>query len=204
MTINTEKVSIKEKFTVHVMSIKEFARAMEAGKLNDNNIEEVKDIAIISITCGDNSNDMFLSGLHGTNDEHYFKENHANVLNIEFFDIDEEVEVNGKLYVPFTTEQANRLIDFIEVNQNKNYIIHCHAGISRSGAVAQFITDFYGWADKSTFRFQYGKRIVPNTEVSKKLKEEWYRRHSKLDHQEYWSMVETNDAQTVKFNDENS
>jgi predicted protein tyrosine phosphatase len=197
MKINTTEVSIKPQFTVSVMGIKEFEKLMKLNKLNDNNIENVSDTAIISITCGDNSNDMFIANKHGINDEHYFKQNHSNVLNMEFYDIDKEVEINGKVYVPFTTEQANRIIDFIEVNKNKHYIIHCHAGISRSGAVAQFITDFYGWADKSTFRYQYSQRIVPNTEVTKKLKEEWFRRKSKLDSKEYLDMIKTNEIKTV-------
>ena len=197
MKINTEDVSIKEQFKVYVMGIKEFADVMKVHNLNDNNIEQ-QELAIISITCGDNSKNSFIPLRHGTHDEHYFKENHINVLNMEFYDISEEYEIDGKVYVPFTTEQANRLIDFIEVNQNKNYIIHCHAGISRSGAVGQFITDFYGWADKATFRFQYGKRIVPNVEVTKKLKEEWFRRHSKLDSQEYLDMIKKNEVKIVE------
>ena len=191
--LNNQPQDIKSQYTIHVMGIKEFAEAMKANHLDDDNIEKVQDLAIISIICPDNSNDSFIPLRHGMDDEHHFKQNHANVLNMEFWDISEEKEVNGKTYLPFTTEQANRIIDFIEVNKNKNYIIHCHAGISRSGAVAQFITDFYGWADKATFRFQYGKRIVPNVEVTKKLKEEWFKRHSKLDEKEYLNMIEKND-----------
>jgi len=201
MKINTESILLKEKFTVHVMGISDFVNAMQQNNITDNNIEDFTDLAIISITCGDNSKDNFMSIRHGTNDEHYFKRNHANVLNIEFYDIDNEVEINGKKYLPFNAEQAKRVIDFIEVNQNKNYIIHCHAGISRSGAVAQFITDFYGWSDKSTFRFQYGKRIVPNAEVTKKLKEEWIRRYSKLDIDEYQDMLRKNEGEVVNFNE---
>ena len=187
MKLNTTNIPIKEKFTVHVMAISEFEEIMKKSNFTDENIEEVEGLAIISITL---------------RDEHYFKKNHANVLNIEFYDIEEDVEINGCLYVPFSVEQAKKLIDFIELNQKKNFIIHCHAGISLSGAVAQFITDFYGWADKSTFRFQYGKKIVPNTVVTKKLKEEWFRRHSKLDIQEYQDMLKKNDEKIINLNKE--
>ena len=192
MIINTQRVSVKEKFTIHVMGINEFVTLMRENKFTDENIDGVKDLAIISITCGDNSNDSFMSSKHGTHDEHYFKRNHINVLNIECYDIDREFEKDGKKYLPFNTEQAKQVIDFIEVNKNKNYIIHCHAGISRSGAIGQFITDFYGWSDKSTFRYQYGNRIIPNTEITKKLKEEWIRRFSKLDVNEYNNMITKN------------
>jgi len=197
MKINTQDISVKEKYLIHVMGVSEFVRVMKTNKFTDYNIEDYKDLAIISIICDDSS---FMPFKHGVGDEHYFKQNHANVLNMKFYDIDKVEEFNGKTYHPFNPEQAKRLIDFIEVNQKKNYIIHCHAGISRSGAVGQFITDFYGWADKATFRFQYGKRIVPNTEVTRRLKEEWIRKHSKLDITEYENMLKQNEVEIIEPN----
>jgi predicted protein tyrosine phosphatase len=195
MKINTEETPIRQKFTIHVMGILEFKNVMLKNNFNDDNIEDNKhEFAVISITCGDNSTDNFIPLKHGMNDEHYFKSNHANVLNMEFYDIDETIEKDGKKYESFSAEQAKRLIDFIEVNQNKHYLIHCHAGISRSGAVGQFITDFYGWADKATFNFQYRNRIIPNVEVTKKLKEEWMKRYAKLDVKEYQEMLNKNET----------
>jgi protein tyrosine/serine phosphatase len=194
MKIITESLPVKEKFMIHVMGISDFVNTMRQNNLNDYNIEDSKDLAIISIVC---ENSRFIPFKHGTNDEHHFKQNHANVLNMEFYDIDREEVFEGRKYLPFSSDQAKRLIDFIEINQNKNYIIHCHAGISRSGAVGQFITDFYGWADKATFRFQYGKKIVPNAEVTRRLKEEWIRKYSKLDIAEYEDMLRKNEVETV-------
>jgi len=168
------------------MGMLEFHQLMTKSDFNDSNIEDQTKLAIISITGGEPS------------DKHYFKRSHANVLNISFYDIDEAVEISGVKHEPITVEQARRIIDFIEVNQNKNYIIHCVAGVSRSGAVAQFITDFYGWADKSTFNYQYGKKIIPNTIVRKRLKEEWIGKHSKLDINEYQEMLKQNEVQTLE------
>lgn len=57
------------------------------------------------------------------------------VLSIECHDIDCAVE-GFKL---FSNDQAAQIIDFIK---DSNFIlIHCHAGVSRSGAVAKFISE---------------------------------------------------------------
>lgn len=42
-----------------------------------------------------------------------------------------------------TDIQAKLLLSFIERNHDKNFLIHCFMGISRSGAVAKFINEFY-------------------------------------------------------------
>jgi predicted protein tyrosine phosphatase len=37
--------------------------------------------------------------------------------------------------------QANCLLDFINKNANKDFLVHCFAGVSRSGAIAKFINE---------------------------------------------------------------
>lgn len=47
---------------------------------------------------------------------------------------------------PFTEEQAVRVLDFIEAviaRGDEHIVIHCSAGISRSGAISSFIVDNY-------------------------------------------------------------
>lgn len=44
-----------------------------------------------------------------------------------------------------TTEQATRIVNFVDVTVRKKkvLVVHCFAGISRSGAVAKFVNDYY-------------------------------------------------------------
>ena len=44
----------------------------------------------------------------------------------------------------FTRDMATETIGFIDQNSDQNFVVHCEAGISRSAAVAQFISDVYG------------------------------------------------------------
>jgi len=65
-----------------------------------------------------------------------------NLIQVKFDDIKKEV----KHYVLFNNFHAKLIIDFIETTKNKvgGYIVHCHAGVSRSGAVAHFIANVLG------------------------------------------------------------
>jgi predicted protein tyrosine phosphatase len=64
------------------------------------------------------------------------------------------------------------LFDFIEANNNKiSFIIHCSAGISRSGAVAQFINDYFDF-DEEKFKLN-NPFIHPNPHVFSLLKNVW-------------------------------
>lgn len=75
---------------------------------------------------------------------HYFKENHSNVLNLEFDDIpSDEIEYKGHIFKGFSMEQAKMTYDFIEANKGKNFYLHCRAGKSRSLAIGVYIKNFY-------------------------------------------------------------
>lgn len=58
----------------------------------------------------------------------------ADVLRLEFVDADEHCE-DGEL---FSTQMAKAVLTFAEhaVNQGQSLLVHCHAGVSRSAAVA--------------------------------------------------------------------
>ena len=119
---------------IHVLSKKNFDSTMILNNLKDSNVEEKTDVCYISII--------------GTGGEcnHYFRENHSNVLNVEFDDIsffDNELGCTS-----IDDEIAETIYNFIKSNiHRKTYVIHCMAGISRSGAVGQFIDDIYGSLD---------------------------------------------------------
>ena len=68
-----------------------------------------------------------------------------NVLKVNFDDILDNVEVirDGKFSRGITPEQATKIVKFIDKNIDKDFYIHCHAGLSRSQAVVQYILDTY-------------------------------------------------------------
>ena len=58
---------------------------------------------------------------------------------------DEDSELSG-----FTEELADSLNMFIDESfkKKKDIIVHCFAGVSRSGAVAKYINEYYGLGDR--------------------------------------------------------
>jgi predicted protein tyrosine phosphatase len=157
---------------VFVLSRMEFEGNMRTNNIDEDNVEKYKDLALISIT--DNPKN------------HYFKKDHENVLNMDFDDVgdkayDSRAEIEKQLgtkleetYRIFHEKDAKKIVDFIEKNEGKTFIIHCEAGISRSGAVGQYMRDFYEWVDKEDFDNRVEKKIFPNMLVLRLLKKEYY------------------------------
>jgi len=58
----------------------------------------------------------------------------ADILRLEFDDVDE----HGKGAKLFTDQMAHHVLEYAEevVNRGQSLLIHCHAGVSRSAAVA--------------------------------------------------------------------
>lgn len=135
-----------------------FDTLMEMRGITNDNVEQHNQTCFISI------NDP-----QGTPEVPYFTE-HANVKVLFFHDLEEDVEhpKYGTLKA-FTMDQARELCDFILNNKDKtNCIVHCAAGVSRSGAVGTFINDFF----KGDL-YEFHKRnpyIHPNAHVLRLLK----------------------------------
>lgn len=124
-------------------------RCKELG-VNDDNVESEKfsNLAFIDIIGTKDSIEKYL---HEDNTKHWFEKEHPNVLNLEFDDISEdEFEYNGIVFKGFTNEQAKKSYDFILANENKDFIICCRAGISRSQAFGNFIHDYFGGYDSTS------------------------------------------------------
>jgi predicted protein tyrosine phosphatase len=116
---------------------------MIVNNLKDTNVEENSDVCFISIVGGSDAH------------MHYFKQNHSNVLNVEFDDLAYQSDFG----LAITDEIAKVLYDFINSNiHRKTYVIHCMAGVSRSAAVGQFIDDIFGSLDFKVLNPQ----ICPN------------------------------------------
>lgn len=156
--------------TIKVLSQKLFDIYCANIGLNDSNIEDNKDYAYISIIGTSECLNYYL-------DEgdtcHYFSSDHENVINLEFDDIPEdEMEYDGHIFTGLTMNQAKKLFKFIEKNIDKNFIIHCRAGKSRSQAVGSFIMNFYPDFTSDT--------ILPfcNQDVYRKLSRCYYKKYN--------------------------
>ena len=135
---------------LNVYSKKEFDSIMSQYKdLPDN-------IAVISI-C------------NTENDEHFFKYDSSNILNVEFDDVSEEEQ--GCISVC----TAEKIVNFIDDNIGKDFYIHCSAGVSRSQGIARYILDMYTEFDYKTRKDN--PCITPNITVTAMLKRIKYNKY---------------------------
>lgn len=121
------------------------------AKRNGWCLEVPSNIAIISINNGKDA---------GIDNEYHICEDDVNVLNLNFDDVDPmslglsddtETYKYENRYSPatfttiefFTNDMAKRAVQFIEDNKDKNFYIHCSAGVSRSQAFVKFIKNVY-------------------------------------------------------------
>ena len=171
---------------IHTLSVADFKHTMQNNDLYDCNIEQRTDLAVISIGNSfedSDPDDIFSNGPSSR----WFRYQHKNVLNLTFDDITapekwqmmtlftrqstdgsepDENGISGSEYVLFDEEMAHRLVEFVEDNRKaKVWIVHCSAGVSRSGAVARWLKD--------CLKFKYGieannvdgRYAVPNAYV---------------------------------------
>ncbi len=150
---------------IRCMPKSHFDRAMRENHVSDSNVEDLSKVYMISIIGpGDVKQDP-----------HYFKHQHRNVLNLEFDDCESKQKLiifdKEKGHVeyettPFTDLQATAIINFIqyiEDTHDTEILIHCIAGQSRSGAVGEFINEFFGYSfQELIFR---NPQIKPNNLV---------------------------------------
>lgn len=103
--------------------------------------------------------------------------NLVDCLSLEFEDATEEdlkwLKPDERKKVLFQPEQAVEVIKFVERNKDKvdYFIAHCDAGISRSGAVGEFICDMTSFDYKAFMLANTG--IRPNPYVRMVLKRAW-------------------------------
>lgn len=73
------------------------------------------------------------------------------VLRVRFTDITAPVEKFNKKFGPISENTAKEIINFVEKHKDLNFIVHCHASISRSSAVCLFLNTIYGHELKENF-----------------------------------------------------
>ena len=90
---------------------------------------------------------------------------YKNSLILHFDDVIQDGQpsptVNSTNTRSFSVEQAHKIIDFVNKNKYRHFIIHCVAGISRSGAIGTFISNYINNVDYNFFK-KYNTRIAPN------------------------------------------
>jgi predicted protein tyrosine phosphatase len=72
------------------------------------------------------------------------------ILRMAFWDITKRIadmRQEGQWLEPMNEDQAKEIADFIRKHWDKNIIVHCHAGISRSAAVVRILVNL-GWTYK--------------------------------------------------------
>lgn len=149
---------------IYILSQAQFNRAMAEMCWNDSTIDNIKDTAIISI-CDTNGSMV-----------HWFKDQHHNVLNIDFDD--NEHPIPGAPIYAMTEAQAKKIVDFYEKNINvDNFIVHCAAGISRSAAVATCFMDFLHMHNIQGHTLHKNFSYCPNSHVERLIHREFQNRN---------------------------
>jgi len=147
---------------VLIQGKREFNKFMEYNNIIDDNVT-TKDMMIISINN------------HIEDINSYFKRQHSNVMIMHFGDysIDEfnKNDFSGPTGI-FNEYKAKKLYEFIKRNKEKKLaVLHCGAGISRSGAIGTFIFDLYGEGTFEEFK-RKNPRVQPNQHILRLLNEQ--------------------------------
>ena len=147
----------KETERKHVINLGHYA--VEDIELNPNTV-------MISI----NEEDRPLYKLECGRDE-------EKVFTTRFTDITADVYKNGTVYHPISDDQATAMYRFIAKNKDKHFVVHCAAGISRSGAVALFIHNEFGhklkddfWGTSTPNPAVLGKLLIAKCKLNKEKK----------------------------------
>ena len=141
----------------------------EIVQTNNWETELPENIAVISILNGPDCS---------APDEYHLLEDCDRVLNLEFDDVSpeafglsddaENIKYDEDTVLEFFTDfQALDIIDFIENNLNRNFYIHCSAGVSRSQAVTKFI--LLNYSDKDWELNPNNPIMFPNGFIYQKL-----------------------------------
>ena len=169
---------------VYVFDKNRFDQLMRFNNIDDSNVEERTDIFLISIVdtsfhnpFGDGPEAKKFGKQLVSLLDHHFKEDHKNVMNLEFDDCEHDGEASptnkSSETKAFSKEQAAKLFSFIKKHREKETcIVHCMGGISRSGAVATFING-YAKGDWETFK-RDNPQISPNGRVHRMLNQAKY------------------------------
>lgn len=141
-------------------TVKAISKAEFDANFSDEKFKYYDYVAFISILDCDNSESKYDLSI-------------PNFLQVKMWDIEKDViKDETVIYAKPSDTELERIIDFIEIHKDKQvFIIHCAAGISRSGAVARYLLHrFHSEIDSEKF-YKDNKFIQPNLYIFYKLKE---------------------------------
>ena len=147
---------------IFILSKRQFDELMIKKGLTVENVEsKVTKAALISI-CSEVDQENYID------QRPHFNKDTSNVLNLLFEDITEDLwtKTMGKdvLMKAFTKDQGLKVIEFLNKHKDKEtLIIHCAAGISRSGAIGTFAAEYFN-VDLEKFN-ELNPHIHPNSLV---------------------------------------
>lgn len=156
---------------IHTLSAADFKHTMKSNDLYDCNIEQRTDVAVISIANSSEDSepdDIFSNGPSSR----WFRQRHRNVLNLIFDDVSASGteplagSSDGDGYVLFDESMAREIVAFVEANKDASvWIVHCSAGVSRSGAVSRWLKDRLEFKYGIEANNVDGRHAVPNAYV---------------------------------------
>lgn len=148
------------------MKVTVLSKAMFQKYVADGLIEKNKDKKVFYLSIN-NPDDV---------DKTPFREDSKDFKSMWFYDIEESFihHKSGITYDVITDNQLQEIYDYLIEHKDYDYfIVHCTAGVSRSGAVGAFANDLFGEVYQ-TFKSR-NKSINPNSYISSKLKELFYK-----------------------------
>jgi len=121
-------------------------------------------------------NECLISIHNTTNPDWNLQVSGEKVFKVYFDDVPVRLTQNGLTYNPISIENAHQILNFINQWDGYDFIVNCHAGIARSGAVSLALHILYGYELKPNF-FQLSES---NTIVLGTLINEFYKIKNKV------------------------
>lgn len=135
-------------------------KAINICLLDALTIAELKDDQALVSICDEGANDKFL-----------IPDDHERLIRLRFGDCTEDIVAwRGFEYRGITDSQAKELYKFCKKHKEKNFIVHCTAGVSRSAAICLFLNLCYNHKLKDHFFLT----SHPNSRVVYKLLQAYY------------------------------
>lgn len=157
---------------IDILSRQMFFRLMKNSNITKENAETLMDRGIFIISINDPTG--------WNNEQDMFDKDLSNVLTMTFADIridveDKMLKQHGYKFKVFDYDDAYKIKSFIEKIKEKHkdnfyLIIHCHAGVSRSGSVGLYAWLNLGLGTEEEFIKAYPYTSY-NPVIFKKLKE---------------------------------